>query len=276
MAGSKFSQRLGTMKRKWKSSQKRAEQMFGGAKVEEGEYVARLTKAFIKESSQGNLFIRREHTIIDGEYTGVIIYDNMMLETDLGPAFIRRWIDTLGYNQPEEPEELEDFCDAAVKDAPTCHVRVRHSGDFVNVDVLKVVDSGEEPETTISTTPAQRIVEKEKTEPQQKEKKEEKKEEKEEEEEPTNSPPSAGDELLTRLFEFARGADIDTEEDDTVDVLVERIKEDMGKFDYEYKKMATDEVELIEGIGLGDFIMNRPEKKKRGRKPSKKSEQVEG
>ena len=45
MAGSKFGKRLGSMKKRWDTSKNQADSMFGGAKVDEGEYYARLTKA---------------------------------------------------------------------------------------------------------------------------------------------------------------------------------------------------------------------------------------
>jgi hypothetical protein len=181
--------------------------MFGGIKIEPGQYIARLQSAKVVESkSTGKLMVRREHVILQGEMEGMVVFDNLQLETPMGLTFLRRWFDQMGYESPADSSEIEDTIAAINKDAATVKILVKHSGDFVNVSVIEVM---EESETTAE-------------EPKAKTKEKTKAKEKEEEEE-TEQTDTADDtedaELVAKLFAFCKAQDIETEKEDTLDVL---------------------------------------------------------
>lgn len=144
---SKWGARLSKMKSGWLSSEQQYKEMFGAADIPEDVYVAKLQDCELTESSSGKLRIKREHVIMEGEHKGVPIRDGLNLENELGLVFCRRWLNMIGADVPENPEELETLLAEIKEAAPVCKIRVRHSGDFTNVDVISVVgdaDGGEE------------------------------------------------------------------------------------------------------------------------------------
>ena len=142
-AKSKWGAKLKKMKAGWQGSEQAYKEMFGAADIPEDVYVMKLQEACLDETTGGKLRIKREHVIIEGEHKGVVIRDGMNLETDMGPVFARRWLAMLDVEIPEDPEELEDLLLEVKEAAPVVKGRVRHSGDFTNVDIISVVDDDE-------------------------------------------------------------------------------------------------------------------------------------
>lgn len=112
----------------------------------DGTYAMQLQNCEIREAqTSGKLYIAREHLVIDGEFEGEVVRDMMSLETDRGPYFISRWIDQMGYESPDKASDLPETLEAIKNDAPTYTASLKHSGDFINVRVQEVLDSGKEP-----------------------------------------------------------------------------------------------------------------------------------
>lgn len=145
-----IAEKLKEAQARWQESEKQYKTTFGGEKVPEGTYLARVQKVSIREAkSSGRLMIGREHVIIDGDMKGSAVFDYLQLETELGFAFTRRWIERMGYQAPDDAVGIVDICTDITEKAPTVKIAVKHSGDFINVDVLEVVNEGEEtPEET--------------------------------------------------------------------------------------------------------------------------------
>ncbi len=141
---SKFGARLKKMDSNWKKSEKQAKEMF--TKVDPGVYLAQLQGLTLAESGAGNLQIKRQHLIIEGEFQGCTVYDNLQLEAGDGimcKAFVRDAIDSYGYECPEELADIESILPAIAKEAPQVKIRVIHSGEFVNVRVIELLGEGE-------------------------------------------------------------------------------------------------------------------------------------
>lgn len=135
--------KLAKMQDAWKESEQQYKTTFGGEKIPEGQYIARVQKAALREAkTSGKIMIGREHVIMEGDLKGSVVFDNMQLETPLGLAFTRRWIERMGYVSPDEVNGLLDVCNDITEKAPTVKIAVKHSGDFVNVDVLEVLEDG--------------------------------------------------------------------------------------------------------------------------------------
>ncbi len=254
MAGIK--DRLSGMSGQWNDSEKQYDSYFGGVKVDPGQYEARVQVCKIVESkSSGKLMIRREHVITEGEFTGMIVFDNMQLETPMGFAFVRRWIELMGYNAPADPADLEDLCAAITEDAALVKVQIKHSGDFVNVSVIEKLADGTAPASKEEkAAPAQKAAPAAETKSKTKEKEKAKVEE-----------PAADDGLADELREFCKAQDIATEDDDTVEVLGERIRE----FKWPAEEMTAEETALFEKAGLSDAIKVKEEKKSRLKRETK-------
>lgn len=139
-AESKWEAKLRKMKSGWANSKQSYKEMFGASDIPEDVYVAKLQDTELTESNAGKLRIKREHVILEGDHKGVVVRDGLNLENEYGPVFCRRWFALLGVDIPEEPEELEEVLGEVKDAAPVCKIRVRHSGDFTNVDVISVVD----------------------------------------------------------------------------------------------------------------------------------------
>jgi len=250
-----FAEKLKGMKQTWAESSTVYDSTFGGIKVDPGQYVARLQSAKIVESkTSGNLMIRREHVILEGQFQGMIVYDNMNLANAMGMSFVRRWIDQMGYEAPsaDKPEELEDVIAAVIAEAPTVKIAIKHSGDFVNVSIIELLQTGNErPESDAgSTSSEQTPPPSHKSTPKGAPTKEEKEE----------------DVLAKRLFAFCKAQDIATEKDDTVDVLKERIRE----YSYPEGDLTDEEKELFKDADIEDVIERKKPEPPPSRKPVSK------
>ena len=146
---SSFKTRLKRMKKNYTEQKQTAKDMF--TLVPAGVYVGVLQSAKIAESSNGNLLIKREHLITEGDESGSTVFDNMMLETELGFAFIIRWLEICGYEAPETPEEIEDIIEAMTDENPGVKFSIKHSGNYANVSVQELLEAGEASESDSSS-----------------------------------------------------------------------------------------------------------------------------
>lgn len=146
---SKYAERLKKMKKAWAGSKAEYEYTFGGEKVAEGVYSAQLQDLQLAESkgkrTAGQLYIRREFVISEGEFEGVPVRDMMWIENEKGPVYLRRFIEMCGHECPPEdkPELLEDVLVKMKKDAPKVKLQVVHPANFdgLNLRVQGLDDS---------------------------------------------------------------------------------------------------------------------------------------
>src|SRR4030042_1356145 len=145
---SKWGARLRKASDTWKNSEEAYKSAFGSEKLPEDVYVAKLQDCLITEQGKDNkLVVKREHVITEGEFKGTVVRDSFQLENEWGPVFLRRWLNMLGVEVPENPEELEELIPQVKEAAPEVKIRVkRNDQGFVNVDVITFVgeDDGSE------------------------------------------------------------------------------------------------------------------------------------
>ena len=137
---SEFKNRLSRMGQTWSSGKQ------GPPGVPAGVYNMQMQKCCLKESANGAMMIEREHLILDGQHEGEVVRDYMNLETAYGPRFATQFIEKMGYESPDNPEDLEELVAAIANDAPTYQAKVKVSGDFRNVDIIRLT---EKPATSI-------------------------------------------------------------------------------------------------------------------------------
>lgn len=247
---SKFAERLSGMKTTINESKNTYDSMFAGVKIDAGTYVVRLQSAKIIETkSSGKLMILREHIVTEGQWQGHVIRDYMNLESPMGMAFVRQWIDQCGYEFPDEnPEELEDVVEAIANESFTCKAIVKHSGDFINLSVQEIIESASagKGETKKDESKAEAKAETKKEEPKATPKKEEPVIDKEKES------------IIEALREFCKGQDIVTEKGDTLEILKERITE----YEFPEEEMSAEEIALFEKAGIDSAIKRKVKPKK--------------
>lgn len=244
-----FAEKLRAMRETWRESSAVYDSTFGGVKVDPGQYTARLQSAKIVESkTSGNLMIRREHVILDGQFKGSIVRDNMNLSNAMGMSFVRHWIDQMGYEPPDDPEGIEEVLDVICSDAPLCKIAVKQSGDFVNVSVIEVYPNDDLPQ---SSRPSQSSQQSRTSQSSQERQTSGKNEDAEDD--------SESNPIRDRLFAFCKAQDIDTEPDDSIDVLRERIRE----YQFPEDELTEEEKQLFADAGIEDVIERKPPKAKK-------------
>jgi len=173
------------------------------------------------------------------------------LENEIGMQFTARWIEAMGYDVPDDMEEIEEIVAAIAEAAPTFMGKVKVSKGFTNVQVVEILDAGEAPSE------------------EEEEESEEEEEESEEEEEESEEEESEDDDELGELIAFAQSQDLEVDDDDDVDSVTEKILE----YEWDKKELTDDEIALLESIDA-KFVKEKkakPKPKKKGKaKPKKK------
>lgn len=136
-----FKKRLAKMNNEYKESETTHDTFFG--KIAVGNYIAKLQSAKIRENSNNRLYVQREHLIVEGGQKGRIAFDSIQLETTVGLAFFRHWVDALGLEAPTDPGEIPEYVEHILQMAPTVEIKVSHPAKFdgINVRVVRLVES---------------------------------------------------------------------------------------------------------------------------------------
>lgn len=144
-----FRKRLKGTKKVWDAG--RAEQ----ETLPNGIYTMQLQKCELRESKSGNLMILREHLVVEGEFDGEVATDFLHLETERGPYFVARFLEKVGFEAPDDPEEIADMVEQLNTDNPiyTAEVKTKEGSDFTNINIQRMlegsadVDTNEEPDS---------------------------------------------------------------------------------------------------------------------------------
>ena len=146
--------RLAEMKDAWSVGKDKA------IGVPESIYKMQLQAAFIAESSNGNLMIKREHLILEGEQEGEVVYDQIMLQTEHGPRWVAKWMGQMGFEAPDDVSEVEETVKEIEEAAPIYMGKVVIKDDFSNVRIQEVLETEserperlEKPESKSTTPP---------------------------------------------------------------------------------------------------------------------------
>ncbi len=236
MASSKYKERLAAMSGSWEQSQGAYDQMFGGVDIPEGVYQARLQGAKILESkSSQKLMIRREHLITEGEYKGMVAWDNMMLETPNGLVYVRRWIEMMGYQCPQAGnfEEIEDVIEAILNESPDVKVRLTRDGDFTNIAVAELLGVSTEGEAEDAVEPEAEAPSSE------------------------DSDDVHLDKTCIEYKSFCESEGVDLADVNTA--MAEAIFNEICEYTFEFDKLEESSIDFLQQIGLEEKIEGMPE-----------------
>jgi len=109
-------------------------------------FMLQLQSAECAVSSKGGFIIKRAHLIIDGEYEGVTVRDNLH---PLNGGFCTRrfkdWVRVMGYEPPESKMDIEETVATIAGDDPVYMASLTKSGGFTNVVCSKLLEMEDRP-----------------------------------------------------------------------------------------------------------------------------------
>lgn len=123
--------------------------------VPDGLYKFQLQDAKLTEAmTSKRLQVKREHLIIEGEFEGEVVRDQLGLESEEGPKYVAAWIRQMGYEAPDDIATLEETVNAIAADNPIYTAQVRNKDGFTNVYVRELVEAtADKVKTGASSTP---------------------------------------------------------------------------------------------------------------------------
>lgn len=148
-AKSEFAKRLKAANKNWASAKEKAAEKDGGGFTEfdDGRYMARLKGGKLGESESGRLQIAFAFEIQEGEHEGKTKYDYQGVESEQNLEYLGRRLTQLGYELPDDLDQIEDILEDIGKTKPLCKIRLKSKGDFQNVYIDKVFSSDEDEES---------------------------------------------------------------------------------------------------------------------------------
>ena len=155
----------GELKSAWKTAHETKDEFSGFATYEDGRYFAALTDASRGESkASGRDQVVFEFTFLDGDYKGKTVRDFNGLDRAESIPFLIRKIESMGFEAPEDPDDLEDLLKKMVKAHPKFRIILKTKGEYQNLYIDKLLEEGEAPELE-GGDPAHEKVSKEKPAP---------------------------------------------------------------------------------------------------------------
>lgn len=145
----------------------------GGARVPDGIYIGKESAELREAQSSGKLMISRTFTIVEGEFTGLNVWDNLVIEdNDIGLQLARRWIELHtsqetgeNYTWPEaDLAGLETIINEIAEVGATVKLRVKTTlskkgdgGEYTNATVQQIlgVDDAVQSEAIPEQAPEQ-------------------------------------------------------------------------------------------------------------------------
>jgi len=132
----------------------------GGVRVPDGIYTGRESAEMREAKSSGNLMIARQFTIVDGEFKGLNVWDNLVFQDNpVGIQIARRWMEQHGYAWPEEDlAEVEAIVNEINEAGALVKFKAKSTPNKndpdrprINVDVLEILEGGVEAQANAET-----------------------------------------------------------------------------------------------------------------------------
>lgn len=220
-----------------------------------GQYKLQLQAITIDDIStkNGNVLVAKiEHQIIEGPNdndVGDVIYDSLFLEGDQSERdrtdeFITRFFNNLGYDAPENKEDLPEAFQALVAAAPVYLAKVTLTKDeqYNRVRIVRPLEeeSGAADAGQVDNTEAAA----EETQPEQVD---------EAQPEEAAAEEVVEDPNYGALVEFGTAFGLDL-----TAMNMEQAVAEVSKYPWDYTQLQAEEVKLLEDVGLGDKITNKP------------------
>jgi hypothetical protein len=144
----KLKAKLDKAKGAWKKAKNRAAtEKSAFDEIEDGRYLARLDGYEIGESkSSSRLQLMTAWKIVEGDYKGQVKRNYDGLETEDNLVYVAKLVSRLGYEAPDDLDDLEALMKEIVGEKPLARIRLKTRGEFQNVYVDQVFDKDNEEE----------------------------------------------------------------------------------------------------------------------------------
>lgn len=111
--------------------------------IPEGLYTFQLQHTELRKAeTSGNVYINREHLVIDGEYEGEVVWDMIHLATEWGPRQVRTFVEQMGFQSPADlAEDLPGILEAISENNPVYTGKAIKNGDFTNVRIQEIIQT---------------------------------------------------------------------------------------------------------------------------------------
>lgn len=119
------------------------------AAIPPGSYTCRLMSAELGRNANEGLQVVIQFMICDGELANQPITDWQQLDaSEMGPRFFRGFVETMGFEFPASPSDIENLCAQMSQAKPGCIVRVtkQKDSDYNRVRVTQRVPDSELPD----------------------------------------------------------------------------------------------------------------------------------
>jgi len=137
-----FRKRLAGLQENWDNAGQRKG---GYENLPDGRYIAALSKAYIRESEKGDLYVVLHFVVEEGDHDGSIVYDWNRIETEDGLYYTRQKLLKMGADVPDKLAKLEDCLSDLQDGEPRVRLQLKTKGDFQNVYLDRLLDSDDEP-----------------------------------------------------------------------------------------------------------------------------------
>lgn len=153
MGKDKFKLSASELNKAWKSGLATKDEVAGGGfEADDGRYKVALTAADRYESkASGRDQVMFEYTFLEGDYKGKTKRDYNGLDRAESIPFLMRKIEAMGFDTPEEIDDLEALLKKMVKAGPQLVIQLKTKGDFQNVYIQKTLDDDETVELPAET-----------------------------------------------------------------------------------------------------------------------------
>jgi len=127
-------ERLAQMQKGFIQSKAQYDQKFGGIKIDEGEYVGKLSRCSLDiRKSDDSVVVSVEYTIMEGKFKGFTTFDQMNLDNEWGRLFAIRFVELSGFEFPEDVTLLDATIQEIAKQAGTYEITAKKNGDYINI-----------------------------------------------------------------------------------------------------------------------------------------------
>mgnify|MGYP007071639783 CR=1 FL=1 len=109
---------------------------------EPGKYQAQLVSAELGESAAGRLQVKWGFgNLEDSEASPQFMFDG--LDTEKSPqclAYLRKHIEQMGYEAPNDLSKLEPLLEQMVADGPKVTITVKQNGEYINTYINNLIE----------------------------------------------------------------------------------------------------------------------------------------
>ena len=134
-------ERLAQMQKGFIQSKAQYDQKFGGIKIDEGEYVGKLSRCSLDiRKSDDSIVVSVEYTIMEGKFKGFATFDQMNLGNEWGRLFAIRFVELSGFEFPEDVTLLDATIQEIAKQAGTYEITAKKNGDYINISPKQMLE----------------------------------------------------------------------------------------------------------------------------------------